>query len=149
MWGWSHAPFLDGVIEGNLIEDALRGGVLGLEHDIRYIKSNQGRTYMTFRLTDNVVRWSDSFLRLRSEGKSGEEPLVALTLGHPGSHDPRELVVTASGNRLEAPARLRAKPALQIHTAEYNGERVVNRRVDLSASARAGRREAKAASTTK
>ena len=38
------------------------GGVLGVEHDPRYIKSNQGRTYMAVRFRQNVVRWSESFL---------------------------------------------------------------------------------------
>ena len=62
MWGWSHTPYLGGVIEGNILEDAEQGGILGVEHDGRYIKSNQGRIYMTAKLNDNVVRWSDAFL---------------------------------------------------------------------------------------
>ena len=60
MWGWSHAPFLGGVIEGNVLEDAEKGGLLGVEHDGRFIKTNQGRVYMTATLNDNVVRWSRS-----------------------------------------------------------------------------------------
>ena len=43
MWGWSHTPYLGGVIEGNILEDADKGGILGVEHDGRYIKTNQGR----------------------------------------------------------------------------------------------------------
>ena len=63
MWGWSHAAtFLGGVIEGNILEDAERGGVLGVQHDGRYIKTNRGRTYMSVKLNENVVRWSESFL---------------------------------------------------------------------------------------
>ena len=62
MWGWSHAPFLGGVIEGNILEDAEKGGILGVEHDGRYIKTNQGRVYMSVNSTDNVVRWSEAFL---------------------------------------------------------------------------------------
>ena len=62
MWGWSHTPFLGGVIEGNILEDAEKGGSIGVQHDGRLIKTNQGRVYMTVKLNDNVVRWSDAFL---------------------------------------------------------------------------------------
>ena len=41
IWGWSHAPFLGGVIEGNILEDCEQGGIVGVEHG-RIIKSNQG-----------------------------------------------------------------------------------------------------------
>src|SRR5262249_43323326 len=83
-WGWTHAPFLGGVIEGNVIEDTEGGGVLGLEHDPRYIKSNQGRTYMSVRLSQNIVRWSGPFLKERGRAGS-KEPLTGLTLGYPPS----------------------------------------------------------------
>ena len=62
MWGWSHAPYLGGVIEGNILEDAEKGGILGVEHDGRYFKTNQGRVYMTVKLDENVVRWSEAYL---------------------------------------------------------------------------------------
>ena len=62
MWGWSHAPYLGGVIEGNILEDGDKGAILGVEHDARLIKSNKGRVYMSVKLVDNVVRWSDGFL---------------------------------------------------------------------------------------
>src|SRR5262249_55188258 len=113
IWGWSHAPFLGGVIEGNIIEDTENGGVIGLEHDPRYIKSNQGRTYMTVRLYRNVVRWSPSFLEQVGRSKS-REPLAGLTLGYPPSNDPSELVVEADANRLEAAPGARAPRALMI-----------------------------------
>jgi len=130
-WGWSHAPFLGGVIEANIIEDAELGGVLGLEHDPRYIKSNQGRTYMAVQVKNNVVRWSERFLN-RMEGTAAKQPLVGLTLGYPPSNDPGELVVAALGNRLEAPSGRQPGPALLIHAAEYNSQRIVNRRLPLS-----------------
>ncbi len=49
IWGWSHAPFLGGVIEGNTLEDAEHGSIFGLEHDPRYIKSNQGAPIWWFK----------------------------------------------------------------------------------------------------
>jgi hypothetical protein len=118
-WGWTHNPFLGGVIEGNIIEDVPHGGILGLEHDPRYIKSNKGRTYMSVRLDNNIVRWTGPFLgRMGVEGPKAE--LAGLTLGYPQSTDPGELVVRAQGNRLEAPATGRNKPSLLINGADYN-----------------------------
>jgi len=144
IWGWSHAPFLGGVIEGNVLEDSEGGGVLGLEHDRRSVKSSVGRTYMAVRVRQNVVRWSEPFLR--SMGASARERLAGLTLGYPPSDDPGELVVAAAGNRLEAPSGRRPGPSLLIHAAEYNGQRIVDRRLPISwdgAAGAAGGREAK------
>jgi hypothetical protein len=143
IWGWSHVPFLDSVVEGNIVEDAAKGGVLGVEHDQKYIKSNRGRTYMSVRLDDNSIRWSESFLR-QIERSGAKEPLAGLTLGCPGSHDPGELVVTAKGNRLESPRGHRARPALVIHAARYNGQLLQNRRLDLAADTTTGLRPANA-----
>ena len=64
-WGWTHAPVLGAVIEGNTFEDAVEGCLIAVEHEPRYIKTNQGRTYMTIAVNQNVVRWSDSFLARR------------------------------------------------------------------------------------
>jgi hypothetical protein len=144
MWGWSHAPFLGGVIEGNIIEDAEQGGVLGVEHDPRSVKSNQGRTYMTVQVDNNVVRWSEPFI-LRMAGSGSKPPLAGLTLGYSPSHDPGELVVHARGNRLEAPSAGRQGPSLVIHAADYNAQRIVNRKFQLpsaGSAAASGRREA-------
>jgi hypothetical protein len=131
VWGWTHAPFLGGVIEANIIEDCERGGVLGLEHDPRSVKSNVGRTYMAVQFRENVVRWTEPFLK-RLDGASAKDPLVGLTLGYPPSHDPGELVVAAAGNRLEAPTGRESSPSLLIHAAEYNSRRITNRRLPVS-----------------
>ncbi len=50
-----------GVLEGNILEDCEKGGVLGVEHSVGS-RTNQGRTYMTCDVRDNVVRWSEPFL---------------------------------------------------------------------------------------
>jgi hypothetical protein len=145
IWGWSHAPYLGGVIEGNILEDSEQGSHLGVEHS-QHIKTNKGRTYMSVRVNQNVVRWSEAFLS-RKERATAKEPLVGLTLGYAPSHDPGEFVVFADGNRLEAPQGHRPAPPLRIHAALYNSQRVVNRKLSLPAGgppAAPGRRAADA-----
>jgi hypothetical protein len=132
MWGWSHTPFLGGVIEGNILEDAEKGGVIGVQHDGRLIKTNQGRVYMTVKLNDNVVRWSDAFLSHAAETGSKQQLPPALTLGYAPSHDAGELKVSARGNRLEAPAGKETANPLLIHAAEFNSQRLLDRRLPLS-----------------
>jgi hypothetical protein len=134
MWGWTHAPFLGAVMEGNTVEDAEQGCVIVVEHDPRYIKTNQGRTYMTISVNDNVVRWSDSFLSQRARADS-KEPLMGLTFGSEHSADPSEMVVVAHGNRLETRSGRRVGPSLLIRAAKYNNERVLNRKLDLPSRA--------------
>jgi hypothetical protein len=133
-WGWSHAPFLGTVIEENVLEDAEKGSLLGLEHSAKDIKSAKGRTYMAIALNRNTVRWSEPFLRRQSNPTAGSLP--GLTLGFPPSHDPGELVVKASGNRLEAPPGVKAGAGLIIHAAVYNSQRMVNRKFGLMSEAR-------------
>jgi hypothetical protein len=128
MWGWTHAPFLGGVIEGNTFEDAERGGTLGVEHDPRSVKSNEGRTYMTVRLDKNVVRWSAPFLRRLRRDKIAPGGVV---IGYTPSSDPGELVVRASQNRLEAPTAELYVPSLVVHGARYNAKMLVNRQFRL------------------
>jgi hypothetical protein len=131
MWGWSHTPYLGGVIEGNILEDVEKGGTLVVQHDGRYVKSNQGRVYMTARLSDNVVRWSDAFLS-RAAGTASKQTPPGLTLGNPPSHDPGELVVTARGNRLESPVGTEAAHPLVISAANFNGQILLDRKLSLS-----------------
>jgi hypothetical protein len=132
IWGWTHAPFLGGLIEANIMEDCDGAGTLGTEHDARYVKSNTGRTYMAVQFDHNVVRWSEPFLRRMAREKTTP---VGVTVGYPPSHDPGELVVHAAGNRLEAAAKKGLDPllvpSLVIHAADYNSQRIVNRRYRL------------------
>jgi hypothetical protein len=130
LWGWSHAPYLEGVVEGNIIEDSRQGGVFGVEHDPRSVKSNEGRVYMTVRVNNNVVRWSEPFLR-HIETLDPKVPCSGLTVGFPPSNDPHELVVRAKGNRLEAPVGGQLVASLNIEAAEYNAQRIVGRRFQL------------------
>jgi hypothetical protein len=126
IWGWTHNPFLGGTVDGNTLEDAVRGSELGVEHD-KYMKSNQGRTYMSVRLTNNVIGWSPQFLDAL-ERSGTKDPMVGLIIGFVSSHDAGELTVVAEGNRLEAPANRRPIPAMVIHAANYNSQKIVNKR---------------------
>ena len=130
MWGWSHTPYLGGVIEGNILEDAEKGGILGVEHDGRFIKTNQNRVYMTVKLDENVVRWSEAYLNGIGGSNTHQEP-PGLTLGYSPSHDAGELIVTAHGNRLEATAAREAATPLVINAADYNSQQLLNRRISL------------------
>ena len=123
IWGWSHAPFLGGVIEGNTIEDSERGGLLGVEHG-KGIKTNSGRVYMSVTLRNNTVRWSEAFLtRLRGGGAKAPPP--GITIGYLPTLDPGEFLVQEEGNRVDAPPKADAgsASALRVLGAQINGKR--------------------------
>lgn len=144
IWGWSHAPFLGGVVERNVLEDTEQGGVIGVEHSPA-IKTNKGRTYMSVQLRDNLVRWTPAFLA-RRQSSGAKEPLPALVVGYRPSLDPYELVVAASGNVLDAPAGHRQSPGLTVNAAWFNAQKVVDRQYRLPApggAPAAGRGEAR------
>ena len=107
-WGWSHAPFLGGLFEGNTLEDAPGGG-LGVEHGTG-VKSAKGRVYMSLIFKDNTLRWT------KAAGSSGKPP--RLEIGFPPSLDPKELVITESGTKIEG-----ASPrSAWVHAATINGK---------------------------
>jgi hypothetical protein len=124
-WGWSHAPYLDGLFEGNTIEDALRGGKISVEHT-EAIKSSKGRVYMTMQLNNNTTRWTEVFLARRQRLRS-TEPLRAWTVGDPGSLDPGELLLHHKGNTLQVPGASRPGGTLRIQAAMVNGQVVRDR----------------------
>jgi hypothetical protein len=133
IWGWSHTPFLGGVVEGNVLEDCEQGGIVGVDHG-HDIKSNIGRTYMSILLRKNVVRWSGPFLSRMARADT-KGPLAGLTIGYRPSHDSGELLVSAEGNTLDAPPAYRDAPALLIHASIYNSQRVVNRKFKIASAA--------------
>jgi hypothetical protein len=133
IWGWSHVPFFGGVIEGNLIEDSIQGGLLGVEHN-HNIKTNSGRVYMTARLRDNTIRWTDEALRRRYEA-GAKAPPTAITIGYRPLLDPGELIVAEKGTRLDAPKGIRQGATLVVHGAMYNGQRIVKRAFSLPTGA--------------
>ncbi len=143
IWGWSHAPFLGAVVERNILEDNEQGGIVGVEHYASH-KTNKGRTYMSIELRDNVVRWTEAFVAARVRARV-KEPLPGLVVGFQPSADASELMVSASGNSLDAPSGYREMPGLVVHAARFNEQKVVERRYKLPApkgsSVGAGRHE--------
>ncbi|WP_165220721.1 hypothetical protein [Aquisphaera insulae] len=138
IWGWSHAPFLGGVVRENTLEDNDLGARFTVDHSARYIKTNQGRVYMSLTLEDNVVRWTGGFLERIGSAAEKARP-HGLVLGELPSHDPGELLVRASGNRLEAPGGVNVGASLIIDAADYNGQKLRNRKYSLSAEPGTGR----------
>jgi hypothetical protein len=130
IWGWSHAPCLGAVVEGNTFEDSLRGATLGVLHSAS-TKSNKDRVYMTLALKGNTVRWSAPFL------KRTPPPAAGITLGYPMSIDPGELVVAESGDRVDAPASTAAPLPLKVYAAIINRKAVTDRAYRLPAAAEA------------
>ncbi len=129
VWGWSHAPFLGALIQGNTIEDSARGGRFSVEHGAA-IKSNRGRVYMSMRLLDNTVVWTEAFLARRS-GRGDAGPLTALTIGEPGSHDPGELLVSEAGNRVQGPSDFVPGATLRVEAGVVNGRVIRDERLVL------------------
>jgi hypothetical protein len=125
IWGWSHAPFLGGEFVGNTIEDADRGGIVGVVHS-EYTKSNRGRTYLTASLRGNTIKWSAGFLAQRRQRGDKSTP-SALTIGYRPALDAGEQRVETHGNRLEAPRGTRAGAPVHVTAAILNGERMVQR----------------------
>ncbi|MDB5350390.1 MAG: hypothetical protein JWN86_1637 [Planctomycetota bacterium] len=115
-WGWSHAPFLNATIDGNIIEDSPGGASLAVEHS-SVIKSNAGRVYFSGSLTNNTVVWSSSFLSARG----GATGLTGLVVGDPGSLDPGELVLTTGGNTASVPTGT-IPPPLKVLAGRIDGQ---------------------------
>ena len=91
IWGWSHAPFMGALIEGNTFVDSNMVGhtgpsFIGIDHS-PYTNTSWGRTYMSATIAGNVFQWSNA--------------PVDLNLGQPGYTttaypwlDPNELRLT-------------------------------------------------------
>jgi hypothetical protein len=118
-WGWSHAPFVGCTIDGNTVEDSVAGGILCVEHS-QYMKSTRGRVYLSASFKNNRGVWTQEFLRSRA--KSEVPP--PFTIGHEESKEPGEMLVTESGNRIQAPPEGRSRVAIRIHSAQVNGRPV-------------------------
>jgi hypothetical protein len=130
IWGWSHAPFLGGLIAGNTLEDSLRGGTIGVLHSDA-AKSSRGRTYLTATVRDNTVVWTQEFLtRERQRGAKAMPP--GLTIGFRPVLDPGDLVIATHNNRLDAPADARSAVSVRVHGAILNGKRTVDQAFTLS-----------------
>ena len=112
-FGWTHVPFLDGLIAGNTIEDSPGGGIIGVFHN-EHSKFNQGRVYMTAAVKGNTIRWTRPVLA------SGAPPRMGLRLGVAGGGDPGECVLEESDTKLDAPAGTDPMSALYVESAVVN-----------------------------
>jgi len=118
VWGWSHAPFLNATISGNVFEDSVWGTTLAVEH-AAVIKSNAGRVYFSGSLASNTVVWSSSFLAAQPAGRTPG----GIVVGSPGALDPGELVLSTFGNGATVPAGS-ARPSLKIVSGTIDGQSV-------------------------
>lgn len=122
-WGWTHAPYLDGLFANNVVEDSERGAQIGVLHNGND-KSSKKRTFMTIALKGNLVKWSDAFVaRTPVSPPKGQAFLPGINLGWLPSRDPLELVATLEGDRLVG----RSGPALRVNGAILNGGKVVGK----------------------
>ena len=126
-WGWSHAPLMGALIEGNVLEDSVQGAKIAVEHSPK-IKTSRGRVYASVMLKKNKVRWSEPFAAKHS-AKGATRP-AAITLGDPGTFDPTELDVTEEGNHAEG----RSPIAIKVFGARLNGKETRERVIALPAS---------------
>lgn len=125
-WGWSHNPFLGGLIAGNAIEDALRGLTITVMHGPS-IKSNRGRLYLTADVRDNVVSWSDAF----AASVPADRPAGGIAIGDPGSIDPGELRLRLAGNLADVPPGSRAAPLVRVDAGTINGRELFDASLPL------------------
>lgn len=119
-WGWSHAPFLGGVIAGNTVNDSLRGGTFDVERS-SYVRSGAGRVYFTGSFTNNTALWDDAFLAKRAVAGFATSP-VFVTVGNSLSADTGELVLTMSGNSVFGPTSAVMSPTFQVVAGTINGK---------------------------
>lgn len=126
-WGWSHAPLMGATIEGNILEDAVQGARISVEHSPS-IKTSRGRVYASVALRNNTVRWSEEFAAKLST-KGGKAP-VAIVIGDQGSFDPAELDVSEESNRREG----RHPISMRVQSAKLNGKETRDRMIALPES---------------
>ena len=85
IWGWSHAPFLGGVVEGNVLEDCEQGGIVGVEHrghqDEPGANLHERRAPQQRRAMVRAVPGADGAV-------DAKKPLAGLTVGYQPSQDP-------------------------------------------------------------
>ncbi|MEO6809423.1 MAG: hypothetical protein ABI353_09975, partial [Isosphaeraceae bacterium] len=123
-WGWSHSPVFGLTVDGNIIEDALNGATIEVEHGPQ-IKTNKGRVYLSGSVTNNLVRWTDSFLA-RHPAPPG------LTVGSQLSLDPGELVVSMGGNAIQVPSTYSQGTPLRIDAGTVNGQDLISAKYPLT-----------------
>lgn len=128
-YGWSHDPMFGLVIADNVLADAVKGGVLDVNHDAS-TKSNRGRVYLTASLTNNVVKWSSAFLGQQARVGGPGLP-TAFVLGQAGGIDAGEMVLDQSGNRMDVPDGTQPGATVKVIAATINGQALADRGITL------------------
>jgi len=132
IWGWSHAPFMGALIQGNTVEDSNMVGhtgpsFIGVDHSA-YTNTSWGRTYMSATIAGNVFQWSNAPVN-PDLGQPGY-----TTMAYPWI-DPNELrltiPVTGNVNLGQGPSGSTASVALQVSAANVNGTAVSNQQIVL------------------
>jgi len=132
IWGWSHAPFMGALIQGNTFEDSNMVGhtgpsFIGVDHSA-YTNTSWGRTYMSATIAGNVFQWSNAPVN-PDLGQPGY-----TTMAYPWI-DPNELrltiPVTGNVNLGQGPSGSTASVALQVSAANVNGTAVSNQQIVL------------------
>lgn len=118
-WGWSRTPFFDVQIQGNRIEDAVRGAAIRVEHG-GAIKSSKDRVYLTGSVGETTFAWSSTFLAAHPQPSS-------LTIGDLASLDPSELVLNFVANQALEPGS-----TVVVHSATVNGKALVDATIPLA-----------------
>jgi len=119
-WGWSHAPFLGGLLEGNLVEDAGAGPAVAVHHG-EAIKSNRGRVYLSATLRDNTFRWTPEMADRLAKAKAEGKP-IRPDFGLPPSLDPGEMILAEEGTIVEGLGDNRPF----VHAATINGKAITD-----------------------
>lgn len=118
-WGWSHAPFLMGLIEDNQWSGAIEPGRIAVEHSAA-IQSNRGRTYLSIQIGHNDSGNRESVSTDRRH---------ALQLGEPGCLDPGELLALPYARR-GAADRLSKEPFwVRVERATVSDRPVTSRTI--------------------
>ena len=118
-WGWSYAPVLGASIQGNSVQDTLRGGILDVEHST-YAKTTAGRVYFSGQFRDNLGVWSATFATARSM-LYGLEPPAFVTIGDSLSHDLGELQLSVASNQVQGPSTVVSQPTFVVRAGTING----------------------------
>ena len=134
VYGWSHAPVLGLVVDGNTLVDSVKGGVLSVLHDAT-TRPDEGRVYLSATLADNVVRWSTTFLGRQASVSAPAGAPRAFTIGDPGGFDPGDLQLTQAGNGMDVPPGTNPGPALWVNSGTVNGRALVGQGLALPTTA--------------
>ncbi len=123
MWGWSHAPFMGGVISGNTFENALVGGTISVERGST-VKSSKGRVYLSGTFSDNRFVYSADVLAQMPDP-------VVLTVGDLASLDPDEQTLTFRDNLANVPLGTSTDRLIRVNAGRINGTSYVDARLGL------------------